>query len=347
MPCPTSRPGTSRQTPAGHAGTLAAHSATEPAGGTRLAGTQVPVLEIGGSHVTSALVAPESWRPARTGLRLVMRPDGSAREILDTIRAAARALAAAPGSPWGVAIPDPFDYQTGTAAYRGVGKFDALRGIRLGEELAPAFRTEPALIRFVNDADAFITGEWITGHARGFRRCAGITLGTGVGSGWLVDGVPVSSGPGVPPGGRAHRLTLDGVPLEDLVSSRSIRSSYAAAAGTMADVREIACRARRGDRLALRVLHQALMALGTAMGPCLTAFGAEVIVVGGSMASCWDLLEPAFLDGAGAAPLAAIRASAGTELSGLVGAAYAACQHSARRPAALTETRQVSGPPGL
>jgi glucokinase len=291
----------------------------------------VPAVEIGGSHVTAALVTPVSWRPCRAGTRLSLQPDGSARQILETIKAAARTLSGHAGSPCGVAIPGPFDYQAGTADYHGVGKFDALRGINMREELAPAFATEPAMIRFVNDADAFITGEWIAGQARGLARCIGITLGSGVGSGWLVDGTPTCTGLGVPPGGRAHHLTVDGVPLEHLVSSRAIRARYSQVTGEPGvDVKTIASRARRGETGARDVLWQAFTALGSALGPNLRAFAPDVIIIGGAMAASWDMLEPAFRDGAGPPALPHIRTSASTETSALSGAAYTACQDAAR-----------------
>jgi glucokinase len=167
-----------------------------------------------------------------------------------------------------------------------------------------------------------VLGEWVAGAARGDTRCAGLTLGTGVGSGWVADGRIVDSGPDVPPGGRAHRLEVDGVPLEDVMSRRAIRRAYATRTlDEQADVREIAERARGGDPVASDVLSRAVRALGAALGPYVRRFEAQVLVIGGSMAAYWDLFEPWFVTGFGDhAPK--IVTAADAEHSPLYGAAW-------------------------
>jgi glucokinase len=193
-------------------------------------------------------------------------------------------------------MPGPFDYDRGIALFEDVGKFDSLRGVDVRAALCEGIAPPPESVSFLNDADAFLLGEWLHGAATGYRRCAAVTLGTGVGSGFLAAGEIVSSGPDVPPGGRAHRLDIDGVPLEDGVSRRAIRAAYAAATGdAAADVHEIADRARGGDFVAREVIDTAMKRLGTALGPYLQRFGAEVVVIGGSMSASWDLFGPAFV----------------------------------------------------
>lgn len=255
------------------------------------------MLEIGGTHVSAALVDPDSGRLAGQPTRRALDAQGSAPDILATIVAVGRTIGAAPGARWGVAIPDPFDYLRGIGRFAGVGKFAALRGVEVGAAFA---RGLGGSVAFGNDADAFILGEWRHGAARGTARCAGITLGTGVGSGWLVDGRIVDSGPGVPPGGRAHRLTVDGVELEERMSRRAVRAAYARATGDAdADVRVIAERARAGDKQATAVLAAAVQCLGRALGPALRGFAADVVVIGGAMAGSWDLFDEWFRAGGG------------------------------------------------
>jgi glucokinase len=276
----------------------------------------VPVLEVGGTHVSAALVDPTDWLVTST-TRLHLDADGSARALLDRFGQAAATLGAPAGVRWGVAMPDPFDYERGVGLFEGVGKFTALRGVDVRDALRARLRGEPA---FVNDADAFLLGEWAAGAASGATRCAGITLGTGVGSAWLVDGVVVD--PGLPPGGRIHRMDIGGVPLEDVVSRRAIRRGYAAAGGDAeADVREIAERARAGDPIARRVLDTAMTALGRVVGRCASGFRADVLVIGGSMSASWDLFAPAFRAGALGCGLPRIAIAADSDRAPLVGAA--------------------------
>lgn len=297
--------------------------------------TVVSVLEIGGTHVTAANVAVDS-RSVRPG-QMVREPldsDGSAEEIVSTLARCVSRLPARPGGRWSVALPGPFDYEGGIGQFEGVGKFEALRGFDLGAALTSVLPS-PAGLSFHNDAHAFALGEWWAGAARGHRSAVGITLGTGVGSGFLRDGQVRRSGPGVPPDGRLDLLRHAGRPLEETVSRRAIRRAYADATGTPPelDVREIAERARRGDRVAAEVFTRTFHVLGTVLGPPLAEFGATVLVVGGSIAASWDLVAPPLRAGLAAGSVVLSQARDLAQAS-LLGAAYLAGATPAERTSA-------------
>jgi predicted NBD/HSP70 family sugar kinase len=114
----------------------------------------------------------------------------------------------------------------------------------------------------------------MVGAARGHRSAVGITLGTGVGSSFVREGHILRDGPGVPPEGRVDLLRYAGTPLEETVSRRAIRRAYVRATGESPppDVREIAQRARHGDKAAVDVFTQTFRALGTVLGPHLVEF---------------------------------------------------------------------------
>jgi glucokinase len=185
-----------------------------------------------------------------------------------------------------------------------------------------------ARIAFLNDADAFVLGEWAWGAAARHRRVAGITLGTGVGSGFLEDGRIVTDDPRVPPDGAVHRLTIGGLPLEEVVSRRALRRRARLAIEELtedADVHEVAVLAQAGDGRARGVFDDAFTALGSALAPWLARFEASVLVVGGSISGSWDLVRPPLLDALrGAEPALAglaVRRAAHPEDSALIGAA--------------------------
>lgn len=302
-----------------------------------------PVLEIGGSHVLAAAVDTVSWTQLGPAHRVDLDPAAGADELLARFAQAGAELAdAADGDgpkrqlehngQWAVAIPDPFDYRLGVGRFRAVGKFEALAGWDLRARLLAVLPGSPSSIGFVNDADAYALGEWWRGAAAGSVRCVGITLGTGVGTGWIADGTVVDTGPDVPPGGRANRLSVHGLPLEEAFSSRALRRRYLElagergldAAGRPVDVREIAGRARDGDGPARSVLHAAAQSLGAALGGYLHRFGPDVVVVGGSMAGAWDLLGPPFLDAAARLGWSGrTEVSAEADRAATIGAAYA------------------------
>ncbi|MDT4940316.1 MAG: hypothetical protein QOJ34_405 [Pseudonocardiales bacterium] len=286
-----------------------------------MAAAPVPVLDVGGTHVTAALVDPTDWT-VRQSTRYSLNADETAGTLIDRFWRAGNALRAPAGAGWGVAMPDPFDYERGVGRFEGVGKFAALNGVDVGDALGTLLRGRMA---FLNDADAFLLGEWVAGAARGSRRTAGLTLGTGVGSGWLVDGMVAD--PGTPPGGRLHRMSIGGRPLEDVVSRRAIRQAFAAAGGDAhADVREIAEAARYGYQPARRVLDEAMSALGAVVGRCMSGFRADVLVIGGSMSAAWDLFERPFRTGALGNGLPEVRIASEPDSAPLIGAAL----HAAR-----------------
>ncbi len=257
----------------------------------------VPVLEIGGTHVSAAWVDPDGWRVVESN-RFGLRADAGRDELLAGLAAAAAGLAAGAGASWGVALPGPFDYQAGVAHYAGVAKFEGLAGVDLRSALYELLPQRPGSIRFVNDASAFLIGEWLIGTAKGATRCAAITLGTGIGSAFLDRGDVVDSGGSVPPQAELHLLQHAGLPLEDWVSRRALRRAYAKATGAAddgvedgVDVKELANRARAGDLAALASFAAAFIVLGEVLGPWLERFGTDQLVVGGAISNAWDLIE--------------------------------------------------------
>ena len=54
------------------------------------------------------------------------------------------------------------------------------------------------LIRFMNDASSFAVGEAWAGSASKFNRSLSITLGTGFGSAFISNRIPIVDGPEVP-----------------------------------------------------------------------------------------------------------------------------------------------------
>jgi len=247
--------------------------------------SSVVALDVGGMHVTAGRVDVAT----RTVQSLVRRsfPEGADRShLLGLISAAALEAAAGPAPHVGIAVPGPFDYARGIA--RLAHKLEPLFGIDLRAELAASLGTPPSAIDFVNDADAFLIGEWWAGAAAGHRRAAGVTLGTGLGSAYLHDGRIVDTGPHVPPEGSLHLVEYRGRPAEETVSRRALLARYGEPG---LDVKDVALRARAGDKRARDVFAELAGALGELAAPWLASFGATCFVVGGSISQAWDLLR--------------------------------------------------------
>lgn len=257
----------------------------------------VAALELGGSHVAAGRVDLDSLT-VEPPWRLALRHDASRDELLERIRAAAAAAGRA--ERVGVAAPGPFDYAAGIPRLRH--KLAALYGVDLRGELAASLDVAPEAVRFLNDADAFLLGEWLTGAAQGAGRVLGVTLGTGLGSAFLADG---ALGLGV----ELYRRRFRGRPVEQTISAQAI--------GGGVSVAKLAARARDGDDDARATFERAGADLGEFLVPHSVRLRAELVVVGGSIARAWDLLGPSLRD---RLPNAVRAAS--LDNATLVGAAY-------------------------
>jgi glucokinase len=281
-------------------------------------GMYVPVLEVGGSHVTAAVVAPDGWR-VEVVERIDLASQQAAEAVVGQLADAARKLPTVEGLA--IAIPGPFDYSTGVGWYQGQTKFDALYGYPLGQ----ALRSELGLERlvFVNDAEAFAVGEWTAGLTRDVERSVGVTVGTGIGTAFLADGHVVREGGTVPPGGELYLTEYDGRPLEDSISGRALLQRYFARTGSDEPgigVKEIADRARGGERAASESLRAGFAVLAEALAPWVDRFQVTRTVLGGSISGAYDLVHDVF-------PFEVV-ATADTEHAALLGAAT----HSLRTP---------------
>ena len=291
----------------------------------------VPALEVGGTHVTGAVVdlfAGRVLEPTRA--RRPLDSDGPASDIIESLLEVAAPVLSKAGrnAPLGVAIPGPFDYVRGIGRYERVAKFESLTGLDVGAALLAGLDGTVARIAFLNDADAFALGEWAWGAATGHRRVVGVTLGTGVGSGFVDAGRVVVDGPLVPPDGSVHLLWIEGQLLEEAVSRRALLRRAHQAIEELpadADVLDVAMLARSGDGRARRVFDDAFAVLGSALAPWLARFEASVLVVGGSMAGSWDLVRPPLVDALRRTEPSlaglAVRRAAHPEDSALIGAA--------------------------
>jgi predicted NBD/HSP70 family sugar kinase len=260
----------------------------------------VGALEIGGTHVSAGRVDLAQYRLDPPGIRRFSLGTESSREaLLGTISRAAREVRLPEITRWGVAVPGPFDYEGGVSKIRGVAKLDRLYGVDLRDRLSRDLGLErPQQVRFLNDAQAFVLGEWWAGAAKGHARAMGVTLGTGLGSGFLADGEIVVSGRDIPPEARLDLIPFRAGVVEDVLSSRGIVAAY----GRKVEVAEIARRAREGESAAVALFGDFGSALGEFLKPWVVRFAPTCLVFGGSITRAWDLFADGFV---GACPEAA------------------------------------------
>ena len=81
-------------------------------------------------------------------------------------------------------------------------------------------------IHFINDAVAFALGEDWIGKTSGSARSLAITLGTGFGSSFLKNSLPVVFGESVPKHGYVWHLPIEGGIADDYFSTRGLVNRY-------------------------------------------------------------------------------------------------------------------------
>jgi len=134
-----------------------------------------------------------------------------------------------------------------------------------------------------NDANAFAVGEHVFGSGKEFANIVGLTLGTGMGTGVIVNGRLYS---GANCGaGEIGMMTHKGLTLEDYCSGQFFQRECGAAG------QEIYRRARAGDAESLEAFEKYGSELSEAVMIALYAYDPQAVIFGGSISAAFDLFE--------------------------------------------------------
>ena len=166
-----------------------------------------------------------------------------------------------------------------------------------------------------NDASTSGLAEYTVGNGQGCARLFYITVGSGVGGGWIVDG-RIDSGQGLGAAEIGHMWVPDPQSgelkeLEQVCSGWAIgqraRSAAADANSLMKDMAaslekidaKIVYRAaEKGDELAARILNETCQTLGAAISNVVALLHPERVVIGGGVSLMgplfWDALQNEF-----------------------------------------------------
>ena len=158
-------------------------------------------------------------------------------------------------------------------------------------------------VRLENDARCFTLAEARFGAGRGARDVCGITLGTGVGCGVMVDG-RLQRGANFQ-AGEVWRIPMRGHHLEHFVSGAGIVRTFFDAGGegpADLDAAGTVERARAGDRAARAAWQVFSEDLAFLCETVISLLDPAVIVIGGSLSQARDLYRPLLDERAARAP---------------------------------------------
>jgi glucokinase len=256
--------------------------------------------DIGGSHITCAAIDLVSGNILRETLsEREVDNQASAKEIIgvwaDALSGALEKIPFENVKGIGFAMPGPFDYVKGISYIKGVAKYDNLYGINVQEAIAEALRVpDEFLIRFMNDASSFAVGEAWAGSATREKKSLSITLGTGFGSAFISDRIPIVDGPLVPKIGCVYHLPYrDGI-ADDYFSTRGLLGRYRSITGKdLKGVKELAALAS-SEKQVMDLFTDFGDNLAIFLAPWLTGFGAEILVIGGNISHAYNLFGEVF-----------------------------------------------------
>ena len=219
--------------------------------------------------------------------RVVSRPvsAGAAEQVvLDEIKEAIAELFDGQVVGIGCGVPSVVDVETGTVFE--VENIPSWTRVPLKAELERRFGV-PTYVN--NDANAFAVGEHVFGKGRAFRDMVGMTLGTGLGTGVIIDG-RLHSGSNCC-AGEIGAMPHKGLTVEDYCAGRFFLRE-AGIAGDLAYERALA-----GDAAAIELFERYGRELAEAVMIVAYAYDPQAVIFGGSIAAAFDLFQASMREG--------------------------------------------------
>jgi len=269
-------------------------------------------VDLGGTNLTGLLVSDRGTvagrelraTPAALGAEAVL---GAVLDVASGLAGQARELGHEIAGV-GLGIPGPVD------ADRGVCLFSPNLGWRDLDVISRFREVFNVPVRIDNDVRAATLGEAWLGAGHPYRTFVCLTVGTGIGSGLVLDGrlwrgpgysagelghIPVVDGPDAPPCGCGRRGCLEAVASGTAIgregrraASRGEPTSLARLPAEDITARVVAEHARAGDATAARVLRRAAVYLGLGIATAVNLLNPEAVIVGGRVSRSWDLIQP-------------------------------------------------------
>ncbi|MBW2989799.1 ROK family protein [Candidatus Woesearchaeota archaeon] len=244
--------------------------------------SSIIALDIGGTNISAGLVSRN--RLIRK-IEIKTEPKKGKKALMEKIFSSISSLVPDKADKICIGSPGPLDHKTGL-----IGKTPniPLRGVNLKQTIKRRFKKE---VYIDNDANCFALAEAVLGKGKKHRIVIGLTIGTGLGSGIIIDkkiyhGRCFASEIGhstINFKGPRSRCGNDGC-LESYVSRRAILSR---AKGIKASVRELDKLAAKRNKKALAVWRETGYYLGIGLANIINILNPDIIIIGGKIAKAW------------------------------------------------------------
>ena len=146
-------------------------------------------------------------------------------------------------------------------------------------------------VNIMNDATAAALGEYIAGNARGFKRVGYVTISTGIGGGFVFDGIPLLSENGLVShvGFTTSRFAKDKCgsgrmqTVESIASGRAIEYIANSAGYPKLNAKQIYEEFLSGKQWAEKIIKQSATVIAELCGNIKAILDVDIILLGGSI----------------------------------------------------------------
>jgi len=257
-------------------------------------------VDIGGSHISCAAVDLKSFRVLHeTRIEKAVDNKAEASQIIGVwVQALSEVIEKIPENSLkgiGFGMPGPFDYVKGISYIRGVAKYEKLYGCNIKNAISDDLNFHDSFpVRFMNDVSTFAVGEALVGKAAKAERSMSVTLGTGFGSAFIANRIPIVDGSEVPKLGCVYHLPYGDNIADDYFSTRWFIGRYKKLTGReLKGVKEFAELAGT-NKVVVDLFAEFGTNLGIFLAPWLKRFRAEIVVVGGNISHAYNLFGDIF-----------------------------------------------------
>jgi glucokinase len=232
-------------------------------------------IDIGGTKIKAGLVSGDHLISSTT----VKTPQqGSLEEVITAIKSAVSEVMQPSVEGIGAGVPGLVDTRQGMV--HDVMNIPSFKKVPLKSILEAEFSL-PAEVN--NDANCFALGAKNFGVGKNFENLVGLTLGTGLGGGIVING-QLYEGTGCGAGEFGYLPYRDGI-LEHYCSGQFFKRQYDISGEKAYE------NALKGDEFALQMFHRFGYHLGEAVKMIAHVFAPQAIILGGSVSETFPLFK--------------------------------------------------------
>ncbi len=238
-------------------------------------------IDIGGTTIKASLVFDK--KPV-SKIEVETNANGSADSILDPLFDQINSTWKGSFEAAGVGVPGYIDTEAGII--KVINNIPAFSGLNLKEKIEQKLGVP---VKIENDANCFILGEYFFGEACMLNNVIGITLGTGVGGGVIINRKVYSGMNGG--AGEFGMIPFLDSNFEWYLGSNFFQHNYGKTG------KEICNDADNGDKNALEAFHLYGTYLGDLLNILMCAYSPEAFILGGSITNAYKYFYPGMIEG--------------------------------------------------